>query len=189
MLMPSRAFGDPKAPPDRPDRRDRLPQSVAASLLSPQSRRHFATGGERFAYDSLTEDLYYDPLGSAPASTPSLVGVLSNAPYLAASNLFFTSSTPAVGRPALDETRGGVIASCPPTRAADPPLDETVRCPLSRRKPGPTYPLLVLPRNRPRLFAGEAFNIVCCREPPCFLLAQRSNDVTTLDAGLRFLVG
>jgi hypothetical protein len=53
-----------------------------------------------------------------------------------------------------------------------------LRCePLSRRKPGPIYPLLVPPRDGPRLFAGEAFNIVCRREPPCFLLALDTSRV------------
>ena len=50
-------------------------------------------------------------------------------------------------------------------------LDEIATRALSRRKPGPIYPVLVPPRDGPRLFAGEAFTIVCHREAPCSLLA------------------
>jgi hypothetical protein len=38
---------------------------------------------------------------------------------------------------------------------------ETERSPLSRRKLGSTYLVLVPSRNGPRLFAGEAFNVEC----------------------------
>ena len=62
-------------------------------------------------------------------------------------------------RPAPRQHRRlGAIASSPPGRGRST-LGETVAQSLSRRKPGPADPLLLPPRDRPRLFAGEAFNI------------------------------
>src|SRR6516164_1553006 len=44
-----------------------------------------------------------------------------------------------------------VLASCAPAGAADPPWMKR----LSRRRPGPTYPQLVLPKDGPRLSPGK----------------------------------
>ena len=65
--------------------------------------------------------------------------------------------------------------ACHPRRGDAQPASpvHSVPGPLSRRKPGPIYPLLVPPRGGPRLFVGEAFKIVCRREPPCFLLGAQ----------------
>ena len=59
-------------------------------------------------------------------------------------------------------------------RCCRPTWHETARNPLSRRKPGPTHPLLRAAERWTPAFAGEASNIGR-REPPCFFLAQRRN--------------
>ena len=75
------------------------------------------------------------------------------------------------GKRSILSVATNLLVSCefPHRPSGRPALDETVRGPLSRRKPRPIYPLLVPATDGPRLLAGEAFNIVCRHEPPCFL--------------------
>jgi hypothetical protein len=73
------------------------------------------------------------------------------------------------------DTHQGSPSYLPTGRCGRPTPDETGRGPLSRRKPGPIFRLLVPPRSGPLLFAGEAFNVACRREPLFFFLGLRAS--------------
>jgi Ca2+-binding RTX toxin-like protein len=67
------------------------PQAIASSLFSTSTNGTFTSTSQRFAYNQITGNLYYDAQGNKAGSTSLVVDHLTNDPHLTAANLFFIS--------------------------------------------------------------------------------------------------